>query len=410
MIFDVASGNEQWNYILNLLAKTEISEIVSNGPDEFFAKHNGRYKKLPQKFATNEDYLESIHNHLSPLVSSYSESREADYLFEGHLSYQVDGVPVEARCHIMLPPATYTPRIVIAKRSASLVALETIASRGSMSTEMMNFLLACIKANMTMVFSGSTGAGKTTILEALSKHIPDSYRIGVAEDTPELVLAQPNVAYLHSVPWRPGMNPNDVATLSWVVQQFQRMRTDKIIIGETRGVEFGDFLNAANSGMEGSLTTLHANDPQGCLMKMSRFASKASPNQPLRSTNDEIASTIDIIVQLVKGDGKYRVSHIEEVSRTVSNDDRAKITSGSLYLWDQEADAFFKQENMSDHMRKLFTSRGVDIEQFTTSQRAVRHPAHGLRHGERPSNEPLAPRRIPTAPANMGVVNPQRGQ
>ena len=222
----------------------------------------------------------------------------------------------------------------------------------------------------------------TTMLEALTKHIPDHYRIGVAEDTPELNLIQPNVTYLHSVPWAPGMDEKDVATLQWVVSQFQRNRCDKLIIGETRGKEFGDFLIAANSGMEGSMTTIHANDPSQCLTKMTNFAMKAADKQPIRAINNDIASAVDIIVQLVVINGKHRMSHIAEVIPTLGNTEEAKITIADLYKWNRLEDTFYKEGQMSDHLRDILDDRGVNYGEFLSSTIGENVKHHNYNNGE----------------------------
>ena len=202
----------------------------------------------------------------------------------------------------------------------------------------------------------------TTMLEALTKHIPLTTRIGVAEDTPELQLPQPNVSYLHSVPWAPGMDPNKVATLDWCVAQFNRMRTDLLIIGETRGKEFASFLTAANSGMEGCLTTIHANDPRGCLDKMTSFAIKGSEGVPIRSVNKDIAHAVDLIVQLaILPDGRHRMMSITEVTRTVSNDDSAQISTQELYTYDKTKDMFMKKNFPTDTLKEVLLNQGIDI-------------------------------------------------
>lgn len=240
----------------------------------------------------------------------------------------------------------------------------------------------------------------TTMLEALSKSIPDSYRIGVAEDVPELNLQQSNVTYLHSVPWQPGMDENDVATLAWVVQQFQRMRTDKIIIGETRGKEFADFLVAANSGMEGSMTTIHAENPERCLSKMTGFALKGSERQPIRAVNNDIANSVNLIVQLVIVDGKHRVSHIQEVTPTLGNTDEAKISTQPLYRWDREQDMFYKDAVMTDSMRQRMIDRHVPVDTFLHSQRELRQPSHGSTRREvQQQMSSGLPRGLPQRPA-----------
>lgn len=206
----------------------------------------------------------------------------------------------------------------------------------------------------------------TTFLEAFCKHIPLDVRIGVAEDTPELMLPHPNATYLHSVPWKPGMEEKDVATLSWVVAQFNRMRVDKLIVGETRGKEFGDFLIAANSGMEGSLTTIHANDPSRTLDKMTNFALKSSPGTPIRSINYDIASSIDLIIQLAyfKADSRYRVTAIEEISTTVGTSEAASIATNRLYTYDPANDNWKKDGRMTDELRAKFKAHNVSTEIF----------------------------------------------
>lgn len=356
----------EWNMCLNLLADPSVSEIVANGPNEFFVTSNGNRMKIEQvSFKDPVKYREGMEKGLLPHIKSDIPYDSHGYLYEGPLEYMYGNTPVKGRCTIVLSPSAYSPQITIAKKSTSLIDIEAIASRGSMSVEMLAFLKVCVKANMTMVFSGGTGAGKTTMLEALTKLIPDSDRIGVAEDTPELVLSQPNVTYLHSVPARPGMDPINVASLSWVVQQFQRMRISKVIVGETRGKEFADFLTAANSGMPGSFTTIHADDPKGCLQKMTNFALKGSERQPLRSINTDIASAIDIIVQLSRlPNGKHRIAAITEVTKTLGKDESAQITTQALYKYDSKSDGFIKDAQMTDPMRKKFLEAGVDITPF----------------------------------------------
>lgn len=364
----VISNVPEWNYILSVLAHPDVSEVEANGPDSIFIKAKGVRKRLEKiNFKNDEEYSESIAHGLSPLVNSTDGFGYDKFLYEGRLAYLNNGEEIIARCHIVLPPATNKPQVTIAKKTASLKTLDGIAAAGSMSTEMLNFLKACVKSRMCIVMSGSTGSGKTTMLEAMTKIVDNNTRIGVAEDSPELILQQQNVSYLNSVPWRPGMSENDVATLDWVVQQFQRMRTDMVIIGETRGKEFYNFIIAANSGMDGSMTTIHANDARMCLNKMTSFALRGAERQPIKSINRDIASAVQIIVQLKIVDGKHRVTQIEEVTNQVGNTEDAQISTNRLYSWNIKNDSFYKDGPFSDEMREKFKSYNVDVSDFLSS-------------------------------------------
>ena len=242
--------NPAWNKCFNLLLDPKVSEITTNGPGQFFIKRAGQRIKIDGLRMSEKEYYDGIEEGLVPFVKSQNIFSRNSFIFEGRLEYTVGEIDVKGRCHIVLPPATDYPQVTIAKKTTSLLSLEKIAAAGSMSDEMRQFLEMAVKGNASIVFSGSTGAGKTTMLEAMTKFIPNETRIGIAEDSPELVLEQPNVTYLHSTPWSPGMNPNDVATLDWVVSQFMRNRVDRLLVGEVRGKEFGGFLTANNSGIE----------------------------------------------------------------------------------------------------------------------------------------------------------------
>lgn len=350
---------------IQLLTDPTVSEIEGNGPSALFYKQKGLRKQFDFDVTTEAEYIEWIRNEVAPKTRMRSTFDTARFLYESPLDFQ----GIAGRCHIVLPPATDYAQVTIAKRSTSLLTLESICEGGSFSPQMLEFLKEAIKCDLTLVVSGGTGAGKTTFLEACSKLIPDTVRIGVAEDTPELSLVQPNVSSLHSRPWSPGMDKNDEVTLSWIVRQFQRMRLDRLVIGETRGGEFADFLIAANSGMEGSMTTLHANNAVRCLEKMTNFAIAGSERRPIRSINREIASAVDLIVQLtITKEGKHRMKSITEVTDVVGNTEDAQITTNQLFVWDPLTDTFTQESNPTDALRNKMLDRGADIEKILTER------------------------------------------
>lgn len=218
----------------------------------------------------------------------------------------------------------------------------------------------------------------TTMLEAVTKLWDPKLRIGVVEDAPELRLIQPNVVYLKSALAKPGQNPLETADLSWCVSQLNRMRVDKMIIGETRGKEFASFLTAANSGNEGSLTTIHANDPRGCLEKMNQFVNEAS-SSPQRVINKNIANTIDIIIQLDKKNGNYRTTAIEFVSNQLGNDESATIATQPLFTYDKDNDEWIMGK-LPDSFREILVAKGYDPQTFSKkadSQGQGRRPLLG---------------------------------
>lgn len=634
--------DERWKKIFTLLKDPTVSEVEANGPNEFFIKQSGERKPINIKFGTVEEYYKGIENSLVPNMQSILKWDRNGYLFEGPLIIKVGGTRIQARCHIVLPPATLYPQITIAKKSTSLISLDDITDSGSMAPEMKMFLKMAVENRLNIVISGGTGAGKaltldtkiptpqgftsmgeinvgdeifdrfgnigvvqekfyqplkkvyeveletgevmecdaehnwmytsdgvvyqvktteelfnlddrvllpilpakteleiveeyhklgeeiakdkaswpetlitlsdnerfsilsgvldtvgdlfygefrllylneefdrkvletasslgykvyfddeiriispvalskyieiiedfnlfwrendwpkefaenrlvvrieetdkekemacisvntvdktylitesfipthnTTMLEAFTRYIDKDARVGIAEDAPELNLPeQPNTTFLHSVPWQPGLDPNNVATLDWVVQQFQRMRTDILLVGEVRGKEFASFLIAANSGMDGSMTTIHANDAKKALNKMTNFALTGAQKQPIRSINTDIANSIDIIVQLgILYDGSYRVLEITEVTNTLSNDDQATISTEQLYKYDISNDTFIKQGTMTDSLRQKLESRGANIAPFLSQQigTVLQNTPTGKKIGNRP--------------------------
>lgn len=353
-----------WNEIIKkyLIDTDDISEIGVNSPTSVYARRKGRRVKLDENFGSPEYYWGETFALVKMINPNFDENVDKmEFLQEGRLLLPNGNT---ARVHIVLSPVSYYPLVTIAKKSESLATLDDIYNSGSMSTKMKNFIEAAVDCRFNIVFSGSTGSGKTTFVEAVSKMIPMDTRIGVVEDSPELRLIQDNVVYLHTSPWKPGMDPNKEVTLDWCTRQINRMRTDLLIIGETRGKEFKEFLMGANSGMEGSMTTLHANDPRAALGKMSQFVNEAQP-MPMRVINKLISGTLDLIIQLGKTvDGRYRTLEITEVSNTLSNDEDASIATTSLSKYDELSDTWNDKFLISDNLRQRLIDKGYDCSTF----------------------------------------------
>lgn len=349
-----------WDEIIQkfLVNDDDVSELETNGTLSVFIRKKGKRIEIKNVFQSVEQYNQETIE-LAKFIAKSNDKQE--FLTEGKIKIGATG---GARVHIVLPPASDNALVTIAKKTVSLTTLESIYQNNSMSIKMFNFLKAAVDCKLTMVLSGSTGAGKTTILEALTKFIPHDTRIGVVEDSPELVLIQPNVVYLHSMPWKPGMDKNKEVTLDWCMRQINRQRTDLVIIGETRGSEFKQFITAANSGMEGSMTTLHANSPKLALQKMNQFIAEAQ-DLPTRLINTSIASSIDIIIQLSKSlSGEYKTTTIEEVSEILGKDENATIATTNLSSYDEQTKTWSDKFLINDKIRKKFESKGYDCSTF----------------------------------------------
>lgn len=361
------NDNDTWEKLFQTFLLTdehyETSEMEANGTNSVFIKSKGKRIEIEDVFKDEDDYLNQILKLVKKINKDYSSNELPKYIFEGRLKLRNEYGEVvnTARCHIVMPPACDLPQVTIAKKTTSLTNLDLIQSYGSMNLKMKEFIKLCLKCNLTTVLSGASGAGKTTFTEAMTKEWPLDMRIGVAEDSPELNLLQENTTYLKSAPRQPGQDIKDEANLDWCVQQLNRMRVDKIIVGETRSKEFFYFLQAANSGCEGSLTTIHASEPKMCLQKMTQFSVMAMP-QPIRVANKNIASTVDIIIQLVRlEDGRYRVHSIEEISNTLGNDENASISTAVLAELDRNTDTWTDNfSRMSDNLKNRIESYGYN--------------------------------------------------
>ena len=343
----------QWRTIFKTLATPGVSELYINGPDNVFYKYKGRHYRLATRegqtmvsWADAADFARTMRD-VEPRMAKYGESyADAFCIFEGGLRLKnTDGsLVVAGRFHCLKPPVCDFPEITITKASTGLTTIDALVKSGSMTSQMGAFIKILMKHRQTLVFSGGTGAGKTTFLNACASLISPEERIAICEDAPELEWHDhlPNTVNIHSFPRQPGKKAEDQASLSWVVAQTTRMRIDRVIVGETRDASFADFLTAANSGFDGSMTTLHANAPRLALDKMFSFTKRAPGNAstPPSSINSDIAHAINYIIQLGRPRGRYRCLAIEEVSDIVSDSDSAKVKTNPIFQYNGDADSW----------------------------------------------------------------------
>lgn len=355
--------------LIELLNDTTSSEILLNGPTSIMFKRNGqRIHAENIKFTTVEAY----HQFIDDVILEYTDTADRigkatheSYLIEGQLVLpdfeDEQQPPLLARVHILAPPVVPEAKVTIAKKSRNVLTLEEMISNNTLSQQMAQFLIALARGRVTTVFSGLSGSGKTTLLESLSYYFDPNDRIIVVEDTPELRLPQTDVVYLHSTAVKPGSDPNKAVSLEWLVSSTNRMRPDRIIVGEVRGGEMGEFLIAANSGADGSMTTMHASTPKLTLDKMVSLTMKSGTAKSETSVARDIASTVQIIIQMALIEGRHIITHIEEVTRVIRKETGGIVTQ-TLFAYDRDRDVFSPQQRPTAELTSFLAQRGVEID------------------------------------------------
>jgi len=292
-----------------LLADDSITEIMVNGPFEVWVERQGRLYETTVRF-TDESHLRRIINKIVAQVGRRID--EASPLVDARL-------PDGSRVNAVIPPLSLSgPIVTIRKFSKKRFDMTDLIKLGTLGTETVEFLQRCIVAELNILISGGTGSGKTTLLNALSTAIPDSDRIVTIEDAAELRLNQRHVLRLEARPKNiEGQGEIAIRTL---VRNSLRMRPDRIIVGEVRGAEALDMLQAMNTGHDGSLSTIHANSPRDALARIETMVLMTGYDLPLRAIRGQVASALDMIVHLERlEDGSRRVTAITEVQRMESD-------------------------------------------------------------------------------------------
>jgi pilus assembly protein CpaF len=286
-----------------LLNDTEISEIMVNGPRQIFVERKGKLTRSDVFFNNDEHVLRVIDRIISPLGRRCDESSP---MVDARLP---DGSRVNA---VIRPISLVGPCLSIRKFKKEGITVEDMIRFGSLTREMAEFLSACVRARLNVVVSGGTGSGKTTTLNALSSFIPEDERIITVENAAELQLRQEHVVTLESRP--PNVEGKGEITIRDLVINCLRMRPERIVVGECRGGEALEMLQAMNTGHDGSMTTLHANTPRDAIARIETMVLMAGMDLPVRAIREQIAAAVNLIVQQARlKDGSRKITNITEV-------------------------------------------------------------------------------------------------
>lgn len=287
-----------------LLQDESVNDIMVNGPDQVYVERYGKLELTPLKFRDNAHVVNVAQRIASSIGRRVDES-----------SPMVDArLPDGSRVNVVLPPlAIDGASISIRKFSRKDLTLPRLAAHGSLSAPMARLLEIAAACRMNVIVSGGTGSGKTTLLNALSRNISAAERIVTIEDAAELQLQQPHVVRLETRP--PNLEGLGMVSQGDLVRNALRMRPDRIILGETRGAEALDVLQAMNTGHDGSMTTLHANNPRDAMTRLESMVMMANGNLPIFTIRRQIASAVNLIVQVERlRDGSRKISSITEIA------------------------------------------------------------------------------------------------
>lgn len=309
-----------------LLIDESVTEIMVNGPDEVWVEREGRLERAELVFGDEAQLMQTIDRIVSRVNRRVDES-----------SPMVDArLPTGERVNVIIPPLALGGPTMTIRRFPRLFTLAELVENETMDAATETLLRSLVAARLNVVISGGTGAGKTTLLNALSAAVPAGERIVTVEDNAELQLQQPHVVPLEARP--ANVEGKGEVTIRDLVRNCLRMRPDRIIIGEVRGAETLDMLQALNTGHEGSLVTVHANSADDAIHRLETLATMSDLHVPFEALRDQINSAIHVIVQIDRGaDGRRRVSEVAAVASarreafrlgTVMRFDPARIVAG----------------------------------------------------------------------------------
>lgn len=286
-----------------ILADETVTEIIVNGPDSVYVERKGRLERTSVVFDNAEHVMRVIHRILSPIGRHIDE-----------VSPMVDGrLPDGARVNAVIPPISLVgPTLNVRRFPKRRLAAQDLVNLGTVPGGVMEFFEAAVRARINIIVSGGTGSGKTTLLNVLSGFIPENERIITVEDVAELQLQQPHVVTLEAR--RPNTEGRGEITIRDLVINTLRMRPDRIVVGEVRGKEALDMLQAMNTGHDGSITTAHSNSPRDTLSRLETMVLMAGYQLPIRAIREQISRAINLIIHQERmRDGSRKVTSVTEV-------------------------------------------------------------------------------------------------
>ncbi|PZR51857.1 CpaF family protein [Xylanimonas oleitrophica] len=311
-----------------LLADETVSEIMINGHRTIYVERFGVVERVPTAFTSEEQLRQTVDRIVSTVNRRVDESSP---MVDARLPPD-ERMPRGARVHVVLPPLALEGPTVTIRLFPKAYGLDELLNRNSLDRATADLLAACVRARMNIIVSGGTSSGKTTMLNALSAFIPSRQRIITIEDAAELSLSQEHVVRLETRP--ANVEGKGQVTIRDLVRNSLRMRPDRIIVGEVRGGEALDMLQAMNTGHEGSLATVHANSALDALIRLETLASMSDVEVPFHALRDQVNNAVHVVVQLLRGsDGARRVVSVDWVASRHREDFRLE----PLMRWDPEA-------------------------------------------------------------------------
>ena len=377
LVREITSNILGYGPIEPFLADETITEVMVNSHHTIYVERKGQIEETDVQFASERHLLQVIDRIVAQTGRRIDEA-----------SPMVDArLPDGSRVNAIIPPLAITgPSLTIRKFSKDPLTIDDLVSYGTLSHQAAAFLEACVSGKLNILVSGGTGTGKTTMLNVLSSFIPEKERIVTIEDAAELRLSQKHVISLEARP--ANIEGKGQITIRDLVRNALRMRPDRIIVGECRGSEAVDMLQAMNTGHDGSLTTIHANSPRDALARTETLVLTAGFDLPLKAIRDQIASAFDLIIHTQRlVDGRRRITHITEVARVEGDVITLSDIFVAAFVDDVEGDQVsskMRYTNIRPTFIEKLEQHGVTLpKSFFTSESGAKVDV--LRRGQRKS-------------------------